>query len=196
MRGEWRAMDLPGLLQHYGYALIFVGTLAEGESLLVLGGYFAHRGYLDLGGVIATSFVAAVCGDQLFFYVGRHHAKRLLERFPPLREKVQIALLRAERHQNLVVLGMRFLWGLRIALPLAMGLSSMNGRKFFWLNLLSAAVWSSVFALVGFGASHLFTQFVDDLHLYEKWVALGLLLTGAAVLSWRWHGAQRLSRID
>ena len=183
-------MDLPALLHHYGYLLIFVGTLAEGESLLVLGGYFAHRGYLDLVGVMVTSFIAAVCGDQLFFHIGRHHAKRLLARFPPLRDKVQIALHRAERHQNLVVLGMRFLWGLRIALPLAMGLTSMSGRKFFWLNLLSAAVWSAAFALIGFGTSRLFAHLVDDLHLYEKWIAMGLVLLGLAVLSWRWHGAR------
>jgi hypothetical protein len=48
-------MDLTALLHHYGYALIFLGTLAEGESLLVLGGIFAHRGYLDLTGVIITA---------------------------------------------------------------------------------------------------------------------------------------------
>ena len=63
--------------------------------MLMLGGYFAHRGYPDLGGVIATAFVAAQ--------------------------------------------------GLRIALPVALGLTSMDARKFFWLNLLSAAVWSCVF---------------------------------------------------
>ena len=37
----------------------------------MLGGYFAHRGYLELGGVIVTAFVGAVCGDQLFFHLGR-----------------------------------------------------------------------------------------------------------------------------
>ena len=71
-------MDLPALLHQYGYALIFVGALVEGETLLMLGGYFAHRGYLDLARVIATAFVGAVCGDQFFFYIGRHHAKGLL----------------------------------------------------------------------------------------------------------------------
>ena len=27
-----------------------------------------------------------MCGDQLFFHIGRHHAKRLLGRFPTLRD--------------------------------------------------------------------------------------------------------------
>ena len=183
------------LLHQYGYLLIFLGTFVEGETLLMLGGYFAHRGYLDLGGVVATSFVAAVCGDQLFFHLGRSHAKSLLARFPRLRDKVNVALHRVERHQVKVVLTMRFLWGLRIALPVALGLTSMSARKFFWLNLLSAAVWSCVFGLIGFGTSHVVAQVVDNLHHYEKWIAMGLLVVAVVVLWLRWHGARRKSSL-
>lgn len=186
-------MDLAALLQQYGYLLIFLGTFVEGESLLMLGGYFAHRGYLELGGVIATSFVAAMCGDQLFFHLGRSHAKGLLARFPRLRDKVNLALVRVEQHQVKVVLSMRFLWGLRIALPVALGLTRVPARKFFWLNLLSAAVWSSVFALLGFGASRVVARIVEDLHHYEKWIAAGLLAIAVLVLWLRWHGARRKS---
>jgi len=185
-------MDLPAHLHSYGYALIFLGTFAEGESLLVLGGIFAHRGYLDLGGVIATSFLAAICGDQLFFHLGRKHAKGLLTRFPRLRDKVNMSLHRVEQHQVKVVLGMRFLWGLRVALPVALGLTSMSARRFFWLNLLSAAVWSSVFASIGFFAGEVFSRIVDDLHRYEKWIAAALLAVGALVLYVRWHGARKV----
>ena len=184
-------MDLPALLHSYGYALIFIGTFVEGESLLVLGGIFAHRGYLDLTGVIVSSFLAAVCGDQMFFHLGRRHAKGLLSRFPRLRDKVNVSLQRIERHQIKVVLGMRFLWGLRIALPVALGLTSMNAWRFFWLNLSSAAVWSTVFALIGYFAGEVFSRVVDDLHRHEKWIAGALLLAGALVLYARWHGARR-----
>jgi membrane protein DedA with SNARE-associated domain len=189
-------MDLPALLHQYGYVMIFLGTLAEGETLLMLGGYFAHRGYLDLGGVIAIAFVAAVCGDQLFFHLGRRHARGLLARFPQLRDKVSIALRRVEDHQIKVVLTMRFLWGLRIALPVALGLSAMNAKKFFWLNLLSAAVWSCVFALVGFGTSRLVAQIVGGLHRYERWIALALILLAAFVLWLRWHGSRSAARTN
>jgi membrane protein DedA with SNARE-associated domain len=189
-------MDLASLLHHYGYLLIFVGTFAEGETLLVLGGYFAHRGYLDLGGVMATAFVAAVCGDQLFFHVGRNHATRLFERFPRLHDKVRIAVHRAERHQNLVVLGMRFLWGLRVALPLAMGMTRMDGRKFFWLNLVSAAVWAALFSSLGYGTSQLFAHLIDDLHRYELWIAGGLLAIGTLMLGVRWFSARRPERLS
>jgi membrane protein DedA with SNARE-associated domain len=184
---------MPGaeLLEHYGYLLIFLGTFAEGESLLVLGGYFAHRGYLELGGVIGTAFVAAVCGDQLFFHLGRRHAARLFAQFPRLHDKVRVAVQRAERHQVLVVLGMRFLWGLRIALPLAMGMTHMNATKFFVLNLLSAAVWATLFASIGFSTSHFLAQVVDGAHHYEPWIAGSLALAAGVIFSVRWLSGRR-----
>jgi membrane protein DedA with SNARE-associated domain len=184
-------MDLPALLTQYGYALIFLGTLVEGESILMLGGYFAHRGYLELGGVIATAFAGAVCGDQLFFYIGRHHARGLLARFPKLRDKVNVALRRVEDHQVKVVLSMRFLWGLRIALPIALGLTDMNAKRFLWLNLLSAAVWSCVFAVLGFGASRLIATLVEDFHRHERWIAAVLLLITVLALIWHLGRPQR-----
>jgi membrane protein DedA with SNARE-associated domain len=187
-------LDLAALLQQFGYVFVFLGTLAEGETVLLLAGYFAHRGYLDLGGVIVTAFVGAVCGDQLFFHLGRRHAKGLLERFPALRDKVNIALRRVEDHQIKIVLTMRFLWGLRIALPVALGLTNMNARRFLLLNLVSAAVWSCVFGLVGFGTGRLITQFFEDLGGYEKWIAFVLLALGGLILWLRWHGTRRARR--
>ena len=188
-------MDLASLLHSYGYALIFLGTVAEGESLLVLGGYFAQQGYLELGGVMVTAYLGAVCGDQLFFYLGRYHAKRLLARFPKLRERVNVALTRVERHQVKVVLSMRFLWGLRIALPVSLGLTNMRWAKYFALDLISAAVWATIFSLVGFFAAQLFDDFIADLKRYEYWIAGALVL--AAVVAFIWHaGRPRRTKID
>jgi membrane protein DedA with SNARE-associated domain len=156
--------------------------------LLVLGGYFAQQGYLQLGGVMVTADVGAVCGDQLFFYLGRHHAKRLLARFPRLRERVNIALTRVEQHQVKVVLSMRFLWGLRIALPVSLGLTNMRWPKYFALDLVSAAVWATLFSLGGYFAGELFNEFIADLKKYEYWIAGALVL--AAVVALIWHAGR------
>jgi membrane protein DedA with SNARE-associated domain len=37
-------MGLESLINTYGYLAILVGTLLEGETILVLGGFAAHRG--------------------------------------------------------------------------------------------------------------------------------------------------------
>ena len=77
-------MNIEHLLNTYGYLALFIGTFAEGESVLVLGGILAHSGHLELTAVIVTAFVAAVLGNQLYFYLGRRHAQGFLRRFPRL----------------------------------------------------------------------------------------------------------------
>jgi membrane protein DedA with SNARE-associated domain len=187
-------MELAPLLQQYGYLLLFIGVFAEGETLLLLAGYFAHRGYLSVGGVLVTAYVAAVCGDQFFFHMGRRHAKGLLQRFPRLREKVNLAIERVERHQAKIVLAMRFLWGLRIALPVALGLTTMSARKYFFLDLLSASVWATTFTLLGYSAGEMLDPVIHRLHHYEMWVAVVLAAVGVVILTWRWVSARRCRR--
>jgi len=80
---------------------------------------------------------------------------------------------------------MRFLWGLRIALPVALGLTNMSARRYLLVNLVSAAIWSTVFSLAGYGVSRVLSQVIGNLHHYEWWIAGGLLLI--AVIAAAWH---------
>jgi membrane protein DedA with SNARE-associated domain len=64
----------------------------------------------------------------------------------------------------------------------------MPARRFVWLNLVSAAVWASVFAIVGYGAGEVVARLEADLHRYEKWIAGVLVL--AAVLALAWHSGR------
>ncbi|MBW2474086.1 MAG: hypothetical protein JRE56_05770 [Deltaproteobacteria bacterium] len=50
-------------IEHFGYLAILIGTFLEGETILILGGFAAHRGYLDLSLVIISAFIGTVFGD-------------------------------------------------------------------------------------------------------------------------------------
>jgi len=78
----------------------------------------------------------------------------------------------------------------------AMGMTRMDARKFFWLNLVSAAIWATLFALLGFSTSRVVAQLVDNLHHYELWIAGGLVAIGALVLAIRWLSARRPEQLD
>lgn len=49
----------------YGYAALAVGTFLEGETILVIAGFLAHRGYLSMDLVILSAFLGTFFGDQL-----------------------------------------------------------------------------------------------------------------------------------
>jgi membrane protein DedA with SNARE-associated domain len=60
-------MVIPGIL---------VGAFLEGETLLVIAGFLAHRGYLGLPFVIAAAFAGTLAGDQLYFHIGRMYERQ------------------------------------------------------------------------------------------------------------------------
>ncbi len=180
-------MNLEHLLETYGYLALFIGTFAEGETVLLLGGFLAHRGHMALPAVIATAFVAAVCGNQLYFYLGRRQAQGFLRRFPRVQEQALKALRRIENNQVKWALAMRFMWGFRIAMPLALGMTNMRAGLFFWLNLASGAVWAVLFAVIGFSASNVLTEALAGFHHYEKWIIGAFIVAALVVLGRRWR---------
>ena len=68
-------MSLPQLLTDYGYWAVFVGSLLEGETILILAGFAAHRGYLSLPLVMCTlpSFVLLAVAPLLFAALSSLH---------------------------------------------------------------------------------------------------------------------------
>src|SRR4051794_7381171 len=112
-------MDLAALIQQYGYAAVFVGSVLEGETLVVLAGLAARRGYLTLQWVIVIAAAGAFLGDQLCFFAGRRMGPRVLARWPRLEPSVTRADNLLARHGAFLVIGLRFTYGLRLGGVLA-----------------------------------------------------------------------------
>jgi len=178
-------MDIGALLAQYGYAFVFLGALAEGESVLLVAGFAAHRGLLKLPELIAVAFVAATLGDQLCFYLGRRHGPKLLARFPSLARRVERLQPMLQRHPDAAVLSLRFLYGLRTAGPIALGMLGVPRWRFALLNLLSAAVWSVAFCLLGYQFGNALHWLLDDLQSVEETVLGALFVAAAAWAIWR-----------
>jgi membrane protein DedA with SNARE-associated domain len=105
------------LLLTHGCWVLALGCLLEGETLLVLAGFAAHRGLLDLKAVVAVAALAGFCGDELFFWLGRRHGAALLARWPRLaRRSVQMHTLIERWHEALIV-GVRFAYRTGCASP-------------------------------------------------------------------------------
>ena len=142
--------NLPGLVSDYGYLAVFIGTLLEGEAILMLAAYAAHQEYLSLPLVIVVAFFGATMGDQIFFLLGRRFGTRLLERFPSLRARTARVDQLLLRYHGSVIIGIRFAYGLRIAGPIAIGMSTLPAWRFFVFNAIGALIWAPLIAGVGY----------------------------------------------
>ena len=103
---------LTELIKNYGYLAILVGTFLEGETILLLGGFAAHMGMLELPWVIASAITGSFSGDQLYYYIGRHYGPKIIAKRLSWQASAQKVYGHLHRHQNLLILSFRFFYGL------------------------------------------------------------------------------------
>lgn len=185
-------MTLADFIQSYGYLAILIGTFLEGETILILGGFAAHAGYLKLWEVIQAAFAGTLLGDQLFFFLGRRQGERLLVKRPDWRPRLDQAMEMIDRYRNLIILAFRFLYGLRTVTPFALGMSRVPVRRFLILNAVGALTWAAAIGGAGFLFGHALEIFLGRVKTYETLAFLLLATIGIAF--WMIHFFRRRSR--
>lgn len=175
-------MTTADLIQSYGYLAVAVGTFLEGETVLILAAAAASLGHLSILVVIAVATMASFAGDQLYFHLGRKYGARLLARFPSLQSRTARARALLERHHVPVILAIRFLYGLRVAGPIAIGMSGVPWARFLALNLTGATVWAVAIAGAGYWGGQALAPLLRTIDADDLWGLAGLLL--CAMLWW------------
>ena len=183
-------MNLSELIETYGYWVVLAGTLLEGESVLLLAGYAAYSGLLELHWVIAVAICGSFMGDQLWFYLGRTRGEKLLKKFPSYASPAKRAQAMLDKHHIPIILGLRFLYGLRIVLPFAIGMSRrISTLQFQLLNFAGALIWSIVGAVAGYVFGNAVEKVLDNFHRYDQYILLFLAVAGVGYWLYSRHKA-------
>jgi membrane protein DedA with SNARE-associated domain len=171
------------LVGSYGYLGILLGTFIEGETILIIGGFVAHLGFLKLPYVMITAFIGSFLGDQFFFILGRLKGPVLLSRFVKLQKRVDKIHVFLERHKDLIMTGFRFIYGIRILTPIVLGMNhKITAKRFFIFNAIGAFVWSVVVSLGGYLFGEALHLIMKDIKHYEIKIIIGLVAIG--LLAW------------
>jgi membrane protein DedA with SNARE-associated domain len=174
-------MSLEELISTYGYAAIALGTFLEGETILILGGLAAYRGYLELPWVLVSAFWGTLLGDQLYFYIGRAKGQSVLEKHRNWKSKSEKVFSLLNKHQVLLILGFRFLYGLRTVTPIVLGASRIAPVRFLILNIFGALTWTIAIGVMGYIFGHTLEVIIGDVKRYELWLFIGLAALGVLI---------------
>jgi membrane protein DedA with SNARE-associated domain len=180
---EW----LEHIIAQYGYLALFLGTFLEGETILLLAGFLAHSGSLDLQWCIVTAFAGSLSGDQFAFYIGRFKGKAFVAKRPAWQDRVNRVHQMLERFHEVLILSFRFFYGLRNLTPFILGTTHISGLKFFCLNAIGAALWAVIFACAGYFFGTMVATVMKDVHNVEL-----ILLVVALGLASAWWLIKRL----
>lgn len=162
--------NLAALVEAYPrsiYALMFLVLFVEtglfmfflpGDSLLFAAGALAaSHGLFHLPLLLALMALAAFCGDQANYWLGRWVGER------PFRKDGRIfnrrTLDRARRfyrsHGGKAVLLGRFVPLVRSAIPLAAAIGGMPYRRFLAFSVPGSVAWAVLFLLLGYAIGNL-----------------------------------------
>ena len=193
-------MGLHDLIRQYGYIGLFVGTLLEGETVMLLAGVAAQYGDLRLSAVVATGFLGSLLGDQLFFYIGRRFGPAVLTKRLSWKVSADKVFRLIDRHQSLLIVSFRFYYGLRSVTPFAIGAARVGRGRFLVLNAVGAVLWSVALGGLGFLFGPVFVIYFRNFRRYQLDFPVVLAVAGAVIwftsLVVRRHKAARLLRSD
>ena len=143
------------------YLTLMLTVVLQEEVAPLAGGAAAHHGHGSLLLVIAACAAGSWAGDLALFAIGRRGG-RLARRARLARPLRFIA-----RHPLAAPLVMRFSIGARFTLAIACGAAGLPVGKFVLWDGVSAALWSTVYSLLGWGAGELAERLFADLRHHE-----------------------------
>lgn len=147
------------LIVQYGYPLLFLGVVVEGEIFPLVAGFAASLGLLDIGWVILITFIGAVLGDLLWFAAARRWGRQALLKWGRILWITHKRLSWLEEHfehngkKTLFIT--KFIYSFGHSSIIVAGIAQMSWTEFIKVDVPASLLWAIVFSALGyaFGAS-------------------------------------------
>ena len=167
----------------------FVGLAVPGETAMLLGGFLAFQGRVDLAVMMAAGAIGAIVGDSVGYEIGRQFGEplkrsRLGRRVGQHRWARGEAYLR-EKGGRAVFLG-RFVGVLRALVPALAGMARMPYRTFLPWNAAGGVIWAPGFVLLGYLAGSSYQRVEQLAGRASLLLVAVLVVVGGVSLGARW----------
>jgi membrane protein DedA with SNARE-associated domain len=173
------------LLLSYGYVVVFLGTIFEGDATLLGASFLAHRHVFSFAGVILTAILATTMFNELVFFVSRKGSKGFIEGRVACHPSYGRVQRWVQKRSVLLMLFSRYIFGFRLAIPVACGAAGMNPLLFTTVNLAGAFLWAVPLGCLGFFLGHAVEAFWHELWKWEWHIACAFIVILTVLLAWK-----------
>ena len=177
-------------LATYGYIGLFLYSLGGGFVALVGAGVLSFMGKMDLTTSIAVAFVANALGDVMLFYMARYQKAMMMDGIRKHRRKLALSHVMMKKYGSWIILIQKFVYGIKTLIPIAIGLTRYDFKKFAILNVGSSVVWA---LSVGLGSYYSGAPLIKVAELIgeKPWIAPLILVIFAGSL---WFYMEKATR--
>ena len=171
-------------VRDWGYFAVTIGSLFEGEIILITASALAAMGYMDIYKVFAVSLGTTIFADQFLFFLGyKLGTNWLIKRVPRLSAIRDKAFKLLHKMDRLFIISFRFIYGIRTISPLIIGSAKINPKRFIIYNIISGFCWAGTGCFIGYvGADVIMDGKFDTMPAMIAISALILIIIGIIYL--------------
>jgi membrane protein DedA with SNARE-associated domain len=168
-------------LATYGYIGLFLYSLGGGFVALVGAGVLSYMGKMDLTLSISIAFFANAIGDVMLFYMARYQKSTMMNGIKKHRRKLALSHILMKKYGSWIILIQKFVYGIKTLIPIAIGLTKYDFKKFAILNVGSSAIWALSIGLGSFYSGNALVKVAE--YIGEKpWIAPVILVVFGGAL--------------
>ncbi len=172
--------DTLGSLLEWGYVFLFFYTLGGGFIGLLAASILSASGHLDIGMSIGVAFVANFLGDMGLVYLSRYNKEAVHPYLKKHRRKLALSHLLLKKYGTIVIFLQKYLYGFKTLVPIAIGFTKYDFKKFGFYNFAASLIWAVVIGSLGYflgeSAKGLFAGITDKPYIFPLILAALLYL--------------------
>lgn len=122
--------------------------------------------------------IGGFISDQVLFFVGRRYGRQFIAFFPGVAARMSRAEALLKRWDVLAIILLRFLWGLRVAVPIVIGACGIAPWRLAVFDFIGAVIWALVVGGLGYFAGQALQQWAHRLDLAVVLFLMAIVLVG------------------
>lgn len=162
-------------LATYGYIGLFLYSLGGGFVALIGAGVLSFMGKMDLTLSISIAFIANALGDMMLIYMARYQKSMIMEGLRKHRRKLALSHLLMKKYGSWIIIIQKFVYGIKTLIPIAIGLTKYDIKKFAVLNVLGAGVWALSIGLGSYYSGEILMKIAETIS-DKPWIAPIILI--------------------
>lgn len=160
------ASPIVSWLLAYRYPIAYPLGIIEGPVVMMISGFLVRLGFFDFWPIYLVLVAGDLTGDIVWYLVGRHGGRPLIEKYGHWLnidlKNVERAELFFHKHQTKILFVSKLTtgFGFAIATLIAAGAARVPFKKYITINFFGEFVWAGFLFAIGYFLGHLYT-FID-----------------------------------
>jgi membrane protein DedA with SNARE-associated domain len=167
---------MESFIQEWGYIALFLYSFGGGMLAIAIAGVFSFTGDLNIVTVMIVAATSNFLGDTFLFYLARTNKNYAREMMTKHKRKIALSHLMMRKYGSWVIFIQKYLYGIKTLIPLAMGLTKYDMKRFTIYNLMASIIWAVIVGGLAYVLGQVFLDSMEEYKYYGVVIILLLLL--------------------